>query len=53
MRQAKARSAKWKKEILNNISMIDVYSRLLFPVLFLVFNLVYWCYYIYYAYVIE
>jgi len=53
MRQAKARSAKWKKEILNNINLIDVYSRLLFPVLFLVFNLVYWCYYIYNAYVIE
>jgi hypothetical protein len=40
--------AKEIKKILPNIqdiNIIDKYSRLLFPILFLVFNLFYWCFY--------
>ena len=43
----KATRKKLKSDIISNINIIDASSRILFPSLFLVFNLIYWTYYIY------
>ena len=36
-----------KDTIANNINMIDLYSRILFPSLFILFNVIYWTFYTY------
>ena len=36
-----------KDTIANNINMIDLYSRIVFPSLFILFNVIYWTFYTY------